>query len=65
ACDDPDGVGFSCEQVLRERSADLGIPVIAGLPLGHGTAGNAALPLGAWARLEASADGRGSLQCLG
>ncbi|MBM5799600.1 MAG: LD-carboxypeptidase, partial [Cyanobacteria bacterium K_DeepCast_35m_m2_023] len=50
ACDDPDGGGFSCEQVLRERSADLGIPVIAGLPLGHGTAGNAALPLGAWAR---------------
>ena len=54
-CDDPDGEGFSCEQVLRERTTDLGIPVLAGLPVGHGNAGNAALPLGAWARLDAAA----------
>jgi len=53
-CDDPDGEGFSCEQVLRERTAGLGIPVLAGLPVGHGSAGNAALPLGAWARLDAT-----------
>ena len=60
-CEDPEGQGFSCEQVLRERTADLGIPVLAGLPVGHGDAGNAALPLGAWARLDASA---GSLSLL-
>ena len=54
ACDDPEGEGFTCEQVLRERTADLGIPVLAELPVGHGDAGNAALPIGAWARLDAS-----------
>ncbi|MEB3233871.1 MAG: LD-carboxypeptidase [Cyanobacteriota bacterium] len=53
ACEDPDGEGFSCEQVLRERTADLGIPVVAGLPVGHGEAGNGALPLGARVRLDA------------
>ncbi|WP_216904835.1 LD-carboxypeptidase [Synechococcus sp. CCY 9618] len=68
ACDDPDdddgregGVSspprFSLEEVLRERTADLGIPVLAGLPVGHGP-GNAALPLGVRARLDA---GRGRL----
>lgn len=41
---------FSLEQVLRERTADLGIPVLAGLPLGHAP-GNGALPLGVRARL--------------
>ena len=42
---------FSLEQVLRERTADLGMPVVAGLPVGHVT-GNAALPLGAMAELD-------------
>ena len=42
------------EQVLRERTADLGIPVLARLPVGH-RCGNAALPLGAMARLDATA----------
>jgi muramoyltetrapeptide carboxypeptidase len=62
-CDDPqdDGEGgngtssaarFGLEQVLRERTADLGIPVLAGLPVGHGPV-NAALPLGIRARLDA------------
>jgi muramoyltetrapeptide carboxypeptidase len=69
-CDDDDdpeaaqelaaGRRFSLEQVLRERSADLGIPVLAGLPVGH-LAGNAALPLGVMARLDANA---GSLELL-
>lgn len=58
-CDDDDdeaaGAGHTrLEQVLRERSLDLGIPVLAGLPLGH-RCGNAALPLGARARLDADA----------
>ena len=50
---DPEGDGsrFSLEQVLRERTADLGIPVLAGLPVGHGNV-NAALPLGVRARLD-------------
>jgi len=69
-CDDDDdpeaaqelaaGRRFSLEQVLQERSADLGIPVLAGLPVGH-LAGNAALPLGVIARLDATA---GSLELL-
>jgi muramoyltetrapeptide carboxypeptidase len=45
---------FSTEQVLRERTADLDIPVVAHLPVGH-TPGNAALPIGVWARLDGSA----------
>jgi muramoyltetrapeptide carboxypeptidase len=52
ACDDPDPAHFTVEEVLRERTADLGIPVLAQLPVGH-EPGNAALPLGAWARLDA------------
>ena len=51
---------FSLDQVLRERSGDLGIPVVAGLPVGH-TAGNAALPLGVRALLDAD---RGELSLL-
>lgn len=42
---------FTLEQVLRERSGDLGIPVVSGLPVGHAP-GNAALPLGVMARLD-------------
>jgi len=61
-CEDPTGperASFSLEEVLRERTADLGIPVVAGLPVGHGTA-NAALPLGVPAHLD-GAGGRLSL----
>ena len=61
-CDDGDGREgdvdggrrFSLEQVLRERSGDLGIPLVADLPVGHGI-GNAALPIGAPARLDGQA----------
>ena len=52
---------FSVEEVLRERTADLGIPVVAGLPVGHAP-GNAALPLGAHACLEAVAGGAATLR---
>ena len=61
-CEDPTGPersSFSLEQVLRERTADLGIPVVAGLPVGHGPS-NAALPLGVRAHLD-GAGGRLSL----
>ena len=60
AADDETRPGFSLEEVLRERSLDLGIPVVGGLPFGHGQP-NAALPLGRTVRL----DGRsGSLSVL-
>ena len=52
---------FSVEQVLRERTGDLGIPVLADLPVGH-EPGNGALPLGWRARLDADA---GVLRLLG
>jgi muramoyltetrapeptide carboxypeptidase len=52
---------FDLDQVLRERSLDLGIPVVAHLPVGH-SPGNAALPLGVMARLDG---GRGHLGLLG
>lgn len=56
-CMDPDRAEqapetfFTTEQVLLERTADLGIPVVANLPVGHAP-GNAALPVGVRARLD-------------
>lgn len=47
--------------VLRERLVDLGVPVLQGLPFGHGRK-NLAVPLGA--RVELDAD-RGRLTVLG
>ncbi|NDF62265.1 MAG: LD-carboxypeptidase [Synechococcaceae bacterium WBB_3_034] len=58
ASDPADAV--TVEQVLRERSGDLGIPVLGNLAVGHGP-GNAALPLGRRVRLDA---GSGSLELL-
>lgn len=49
--DAPPETTFTAEQVLRERTADLGIPVVANLPVGHAP-GNAALPVGIRARLD-------------
>jgi muramoyltetrapeptide carboxypeptidase len=57
---EPSDRRFSVEQVLRERSLDLGLPVVADLPVGHAP-GNAALPLGQPARLDG---GRGRLSLL-
>jgi len=58
--EEPDDHRFDLEQVLRERTLDLGIPVVALLPVGH-SPGNAALPLGVKARLDG---GRGHLGLL-
>ena len=61
-CDDDNlQEGFSTTEVLQERSCDLGIPVIADLPVGHGAEGNAALPIGRKARLDGQS---GSLSLL-
>jgi muramoyltetrapeptide carboxypeptidase len=40
------------DEFLREQTADLGIPVLAGLEVGHATS-NYALPIGARVRLDA------------
>ena len=58
--EEPAGHRFDLRQVLRERSLDLGIPVVADLPVGHAV-GNAALPLGVPARLDG---GAGTLEVL-
>ena len=42
---------LSLEEVLRERLGDLGVPVVGGLPVGHGRP-NLALPLVRVARLD-------------
>jgi muramoyltetrapeptide carboxypeptidase len=55
-CEDPrprraGEFGQSLRDVLRERLNPLRVPVIAGLPFGHGSA-NATLPLGTRALLD-------------
>ena len=42
---------FSMEEILLERLTDLAIPLVSGLPVGHGQR-NLALPLGRRARLD-------------
>ena len=61
-CDDdePGSGGFSLKQVLMERTADLDIPRVFDLPVGH-VQGNAALPLGRLASLDGD---RGQLRLL-
>ncbi|MGB3311029.1 MAG: LD-carboxypeptidase [Nodosilinea sp.] len=60
-CEPPEGVpSFTVAEVLRDRLGDLGIPVVADLPFGH-DGSNAALPVGAMARLDGNA---GSLEIL-
>ncbi|MGG6241097.1 S66 peptidase family protein [Nodosilinea sp. AN01ver1] len=60
-CEPPENVpSFAVADVLRDRLGDLGIPVVAELPFGH-DGSNAALPVGAMARLDGDA---GSLEIL-
>jgi muramoyltetrapeptide carboxypeptidase len=57
-CDPPAGIpSFSVAEVLRDRLADLGVPIVSDLPFGHDGV-NAALPLGIHATLDAD---RGTL----
>ncbi|WP_427156866.1 S66 peptidase family protein [Aliinostoc sp. HNIBRCY26] len=52
-CEPPANVpSFSVEEVLRDRLADLNIPIVSDLPFGHG-AENAVLPVGMYATLDA------------
>ncbi len=60
-CEPSEGVpSFTVAAVLRDRLGDLGIPVVSDLPFGH-DGENAALPLGALARLDGD---RGTLDIL-
>ncbi|HEX8998560.1 MAG TPA: LD-carboxypeptidase, partial [Blastocatellia bacterium] len=47
------GQGYTIHEVLAECTADLGVPVMFGLPSGHSPRGNLTLPLGVNARLDA------------
>ncbi|MFC0533121.1 S66 peptidase family protein [Phytohabitans kaempferiae] len=49
-----DGWDVTVAQVLAERLGDLGVPVLGGLPIGHGT-GQLTVPLGTPATLDADA----------
>ncbi len=49
-----EGADWTVEDVLADRTADLGIPVVCGLPYGHQRR-RAVLPIGARARLDADA----------
>ena len=45
---------FNLEDILKERSFDLGIPIVGNLPIGH-CCGNAAIPIGKQALLNGRA----------
>ncbi len=55
SCEDTDSretySSFTLQEILKERSSDLKIPVIGEFPIGH-CSGNAALPLGRLAELD-------------
>lgn len=53
-CDPPRAGEPTAVQVLAERTADLGVPVVYGLPFGHGQT-NQAIWLGAQVELDAEA----------
>jgi muramoyltetrapeptide carboxypeptidase len=53
----PDGI--TVEEVIAERTAGLGIPVLAGAPFGHGDV-NRAFVLGSMARMRGSTVALGS-----
>jgi muramoyltetrapeptide carboxypeptidase len=59
-CSDADDATDTWRAVLQERTSDLGIPVLADLPVGH-EPGNAALALGQRVQLDAT---RGELVVL-
>jgi muramoyltetrapeptide carboxypeptidase len=44
--------GYTLQEVLRDLTAELRVPVLFGLRSGHSQVGNLTLPLGVWATLE-------------
>ncbi|MBD2464059.1 LD-carboxypeptidase [Oscillatoria sp. FACHB-1407] len=60
-CDPPPNIpSFTIEEVLRDRLADLGIPIVSELPFGHDGV-NAALPVGVPVELDGD---RGTLGAI-
>jgi muramoyltetrapeptide carboxypeptidase len=57
---DPGPDGVRADAVVAERTCDLGVPVVAGAPFGHGTR-NDAFVLGARARIEGTAGKAGTV----
>ena len=55
ACEEPETgrYGPTAHDVVVERLATLGVPVVTGFPFGHDPEHNAALPFGARVRLVA------------
>ena len=45
---------FEINQLLKDAASEIGIPVVAGFPTGHGEE-NIALPIGMWAELDTGA----------
>lgn len=41
--------------ILRDRLAQIGVPILGGLPIGHGK-NPIAVPIGTWATLNADAE---------
>jgi len=56
-CVQHDDQGYTIEDVLTECTADLGVPVMFGLPSGHSLVGNLTLPLGVQATLDSERGG--------
>ena len=52
-CEAPNDAGWSLGDILRERLSPLNIPVVAGMPVGHGP-NNFPWRVGAHARLQAN-----------
>jgi muramoyltetrapeptide carboxypeptidase len=52
-CEEPDA-DYGSHEVLADLARETGLPCLAGLPIGHGSA-NQAVPLGARVRLDAGA----------
>jgi muramoyltetrapeptide carboxypeptidase len=64
SCSEPENggsVGWTAQEVIEDRLARLGVPVLTGLPFGHAPGRNAALGFGVRARLDAD---QGSLEQL-
>jgi muramoyltetrapeptide carboxypeptidase len=52
ACEQHPDQGYSLQEMLRDWTADLGIPVLFGFPSGHTVSSALTLPLGTRARLD-------------
>jgi muramoyltetrapeptide carboxypeptidase LdcA involved in peptidoglycan recycling len=52
-CEQHPDQGYTLQEMLRDWTAHLGVPVLFGFPSGHTTSDAMTLPLGVRARLDA------------